>query len=136
MNKTLKWILIGLAVAAGTFIIALPILMLAQNSGRMVMMDGWGLRDGLRDGLRTTYHHSPFFMMPLMGIFGLLRLLLPVAVLGLAVYGVVALLRGNRAVQKPPVLPTQTPVEARVCSACGHELHREGEFCHFCGARQ
>ncbi len=135
MNQTLKWILIGLAVAAGVFIVSLPILMLAQNGGRAAMMDGWWMGDGLRDGVRSAHPHSPYLMMPMMGIFGFLRLLLPAAVLGLAVYGVVALVRRGSANTPPPVAVTPAQ-EARVCSACGRELYSEGEFCSFCGAKQ
>ncbi|HNR02749.1 MAG TPA: hypothetical protein PKK59_09450 [Anaerolineaceae bacterium] len=132
MNKTLKWVLIGLAIAVGVFIIALPIFTLVLGGGHAGMMDGWGLRDGLRDGVRMPYH-SPFMMMPLMGIFGLFRLLLPAAVLGLAVYGVVALARGgrgNNAATPPP------PAAAVSCAACGRELVSGGEFCPYCGAKQ
>lgn len=135
MNQTLKWILIGLAVAAGVFIVSLPILMLAQNGGRAAMIDGWWMGDGLRDGVRSAHPHSPYLMMPMMGIFGFLRLLLPAAVLGLAVYGVVALVRSSGTKTPPPVAVTPAQA-ARVCSACGRELHSEGEFCPFCGAKQ
>lgn len=132
MNKTLKWILIGLAIAVGAFIIALPIFTMVLGGGRAGMMDGWGLREGMRGGMRVPFH-SPFMMMPLMGIFGLLRLLLPAAVLGLAVYGVVALVRGSRV--KTAVPPTQ-PVVVQACAACGRELVSGGEFCPYCGAKQ
>lgn len=130
MNKTLKWVLIGLAIAVGVFIIALPIFTLVLGGGRAGMMDGWGLRDGVRDGVRMPYH-SPFMMMPLMGIFSLFRLLLPAAVLGLAVYGVVALARGARVNNAAP-----PPVAEVNCAACGRELVSGGEFCPYCGAKQ
>jgi len=35
MNKTLKWILIGLAIALGAFIIALPIFYLARHAASL-----------------------------------------------------------------------------------------------------
>lgn len=98
------------------------------------MMDGWGLRDGVRDGIRTGYYHSPFLMMPLMGIFGFLRLLLPAAVLGLAVYGVVALVRGRGTQTVPPVNPAAAAEHQ--CAACGRQLVSGGEFCPYCGAKQ
>lgn len=138
MNKTLKWILIGVAIALGVFIIALPIFTLLLGGGRMAMMDGGvlrdGMRDGFRDGLRASNYHSPFMMMPLMGIFGFFRMLLPAAVLGLAVYGVVALVRGSRANATIP--PPPAAVVDRACAACGRELVSGGEFCPFCGAQQ
>lgn len=143
MNKTLKWVLIGLAIAAGAFLLALPIFGMMMYRGGMPMMDGWGLRDGLR----TSFYHNPHRMMPFMGVFGFLRLLLPLGVLGLAVYGIVALVRGNRrpatAAQVPPAAPAAPAaplaVDAStegVCSACGRELHSGGEFCPYCGTKQ
>ena len=130
MNKTLKWVLIGLAIAVGVFIIALPIFTLALGGGRAAMMDGWGLRDGMR----SSYYHPPFMMRPLMGVLGLFRMLLPAAVLGLVVYGVVALARGGRAKAAPP--PPAADVTQRACAACGRELVSGGEFCPYCGAKQ
>lgn len=127
MNRTLKWVLIGLAIAVGVFIIALPIFLLVSRSGMYHMADGWGLRDGLRDGMRMPMR-SPFGMLPFFGIFGFIRLLLPAAVLGLAVYGVVALVRGGR-------VKTSTPPLA-ACAACGRELVSGGEFCPYCGAKR
>jgi len=127
MNKTLKWILIGLAIAVGVFIIALPIFTLVLGGGQAAIMDNWGWRDGMR----TPYYHSPFMMRPLMGVFGLFHLLLPAAVLGLAVYGVVALARGARVNNAAP------PPAAEVnCAACGRELVSGGELCPYCGTKQ
>ncbi len=130
MNKTLKWILIGLAIAVGVFIIALPIFTLVLGGGQAAIMDNWGWRDGMR----TPYYHSPFMMRPLMGVFGLFHLLLPAAVLGLAVYGVVMLARGGRAKAATP--PPAAPTGPRACAACGRELVSGGEFCPYCGAKQ
>ena len=140
MNKTLKWILIGLAIAVGAFIISLPVMFMIHNGGRISMMDGYGLRDGLRDGMRTSTFHSPMRMFPMFGLFGFLRLLIPLGVIGLAVYGVIALVRGNRSVHAAPpaapVAPAAAAADMRTCAACGKELHGEGEFCPFCGAKQ
>ena len=66
MNKTLKWILIGLAAALGVFIIALPLFYLASHAG--------GLMDLGRDmhPFRTTHPFPvrtwPVLMLPFMGL--------------------------------------------------------------------
>ena len=140
MNKTIKWILIGLAIAVGVFLIALPVFYLARHAGSLVEI-GRGMMP-YRSGALPHFRQMPFMhMFPIMGIFGFFRLLLPLAVLGLAVYGVVALVRGRRTTIVPPSVPTAAvvppvPPAARVCTACGRELHKEGEFCPFCGAKQ
>jgi len=131
MNKTLKWILIGLAIAVGVFIIALPIFYMVRYSGAAGSF-GWD---------DMPFHRGfslPFLrFMPMMGFFGLSRLLLPLVVIGLAVYGIVALVRGKkgRTTQAPPTLPAEA-AEARVCSNCGKPLPSEGEFCPHCGTKQ
>jgi len=61
-------------------------------------------------------------------------------VIGFAVYGVVALVRGRKpavgtAAQTVPPLPV-VPDTERNCAACGKPLRGEGEFCPFCGAKR
>lgn len=135
MNKTLKWILIGLAIALGVFIIALPVFYLARNAGNLAEL-GRGLMP-----FRSSPHmpfRSGLMMMPLMGLFGLFRLALPLAVIGFAVFGVVALVRGRKndiTTAVPPALPA-VPAPERSCTACGKPLQSEGEFCPFCGTKQ
>jgi len=137
MNKTLKWILIGLAIALGVFIIALPVFVLAQHAGNLA-----DFRQGMmpfRDGYHMPFR-SGLMMIPLMGLFGLFRVALPLAVIGFAVYGVVALVRGRKpavgtAAQTVPPLPV-VPDTERNCAACGKPLRGEGEFCPFCGAKR
>lgn len=146
MNKTLKWILIGLAIAAGAFIISLPVMFMIHNGGWIGMMDGYGLRDGLRDGMRTSSFHSPMRMFPFFGMFGFARLLIPLGVIALAVYGVIALVRRRPAhaassasvavVTPAPAAAAAESAEIGKCTTCGRERISEGEFCPFCGARQ
>lgn len=140
MNKTLKWILIGLAIALGVFMIAMPVLYMARNAG--------GIADSGRGMIpfqgmmpfRGDYHmpfRSGLLMMPLMGLFGLFHLALPLTVVGLAVYGVLALVRGRKTVVATTVPPVPVvPAAEHNCTSCGKSLHNEGEFCPFCGARQ
>jgi len=137
MNKTLKWILIGLAIAVGVFLIATPVFYVIRHAGNL---------GDLRQGMMPfrSGSHMPFrpglMMIPLMGLFGLFRVALPLAVIGFAVYGVVALVRGRKpaistAAQAVPPLPV-VPASDRNCAACGKPLPGEGEFCPFCGAKQ
>ncbi len=139
MNKTLKWILIGLAITLGVFIIALPVFYLARHAGSLADL-------GRQMMPFHTSTHMPFrswtvVMFPLIGLFGVLRVLLPAAVLGFAVYGVVALVRakpgrtGATSLQTPPAVPPAT-VSERVCASCGKLLPGEGEYCPHCGAKQ
>lgn len=139
MNKTLKWILIGLGITLGAFIIALPIFYLARHAGSLADL-------GRQMMPFRTSTHMPFrswtvVMFPLIGLFGLLRILLPAAVLGFAVYGVVALVRakpvrtGEATLQTPPPIPA-APASDRVCVSCGKPLPGEGEYCPHCGAKQ
>lgn len=137
MSKTFKWILIGLAIALGVFIIALPVFYLARHVGSLTEL-GRGIMP-----FRGNYHmpfRSGIMMIPLMGVFVLFRVALPLAVTGFAVYGVVALVRGRRpavpeGVRPVPPLPV-VPEAGRSCISCGKPLHSEGEFCPFCGAKQ
>ncbi len=139
MTKTLKWILIGLAITLGVFIIALPVFYLAWHAGSLADL-------GRQMMPFPTSTHMPFrswtvVMFPLIGLFGVLRVLLPAAVLGFAVYGVVALVRakpgrtGATSLQTPPAVPPAL-VSERVCASCGKALPGEGEYCPHCGAKQ
>lgn len=138
MNKTLKWILIGLGIALVVFFIAMSVFYMLRVAGAT---DGTTWRGGMMpfQGM-TPYrsgYHMPFFGM--MGGFGFFRLLLPLAVIGFAVYGVVRLAGGksNRydagSSQTPPPLTGETQ---RACVACGRTLTGEGEYCPHCGAKQ
>lgn len=133
MNKTLKWILIGLAIAAGAFLLTLPIFYIARNADALASVDG------LRMPMRTTFH-APFrvlpmlAVMPLIGIFGIFRVLIPLIVVGLAAWGVVALVRDRPSSQTLPPLPSTR--SERVCNSCGKPLYNEGEYCPFCGSKQ
>jgi hypothetical protein len=135
MNKPLKWILIGLAIAVGVFLLALPVFYLLRVGGGVTNL-GQGMMP-----FRGGNHHLIWGVLPLLGIFGFLRLLLPLAVLGFAVYGIVALARGKKtpaAMTTPPAIPVAPVPTApeRVCASCGRTLPPEGDFCPYCGAKQ
>jgi hypothetical protein len=139
MNNTLKWVLIGLGIALVVFFIALSVfVMFGRVAGGV---DGTSWRGMMPyQGMmpyRSGGYHMPFFGM--MGGFGFFRLLLPLAVIGFAVYGVVRLAGGKAdrygtgTTQTPPPL---TGVTERACVACGRALPGEGEYCPHCGTKQ
>jgi TRAP-type C4-dicarboxylate transport system permease small subunit len=152
MSKTWKWIigiLIGLLVLA--VIIAIPFGMhqLAGNYALQYPANGFerGFDRGFGPGMMGRgadnfyWHHSmmyqnPGFVGPMMygsGFFflGIFRLLIPLAVVGLAIYGVVALFRRNptpaAAAEVAPVVPTRT------CSSCGKPAQDDWKNCPHCG---
>lgn len=127
MNKTLKWILIGLGIAVATFLVAMPILGMCLGGGRPGMM-GSGILGRAGHGM---------MLLPFFGVFGFLRVLLPLGVVALAVVGIVLLARGGRSSTTTPVAPPAQPVaEARACRHCGKTLPAEGVFCPHCGKKQ
>jgi hypothetical protein len=135
MNKTLKWVLIGLGIAVVVFFIALSIFVIFGRVAGGVDGSNWG-----RMPFRSGYHMPFRGVMPMMGFFGLSRLLLLLVVIGFAVYGLVRLVGGNGAhhgaapMQQTP--PPVTGITERACVACGRTLPGEGEFCPHCGAKQ
>lgn len=130
MNKTLKWILIGLAIAVGAFLVALPIFYMVLNHG------------AVRTGGLGIARHMPGMRFAFGGFFMLFRMLIPLGILVLAVFGVIHLVRGGHKPSLAPVQPVQpvppvAPVAAhRVCVNCGKGLPLEGEYCPSCGAKQ
>lgn len=128
MNKTLKWVLIGLGIALAAFLIALPILGMVLNGGRLGVM-GHGILGRAGRGM---------MMLPFFGMFGFVRVLFPLGVFALAIVGIVLLARGgsSRATPPPPAPPAQPAVEARTCRHCGKPLPAEGEYCPHCGKKQ
>ncbi|MBA4383487.1 MAG: hypothetical protein C0410_02005 [Anaerolinea sp.] len=133
MNKVLKWVLIGLGIAVVVFGIA------------MVAFRGFVGRPELMMGGRVLGFHRPFSgMMFGMGLFMLFRVLLGGTVLGLAVFGLIALFRphkslqANAAVPTVPVVPeTQAEVEPqRICLKCSQPLQPDWKNCPYCGKKQ
>ena len=128
MNKTLKWILIGLAIAVGAFLIALPVFGMVLG--------------GARYGISHMGRFGSGMMLPFGGFFRLFAGIIPLGVLALAVVGVVLLVRNNRAKNVPmvppaqPAQPTELPAAPRVCIKCSRILQAEGEFCPYCGEKQ
>jgi TRAP-type C4-dicarboxylate transport system permease small subunit len=151
MSKTWKWIIgivIGLLVLA--VIIAIPFGMhqLAGNYSQQYpargfdrdlgpgMMGRWG-------GSDNFYWHygmmnrNPGFVGPMsFGFgyfaFGIFRLLIPLAVVGLAIYGVVALFRRK---SSPAVTAETVPaVPTRTCASCGKPAQDDWKNCPYCGS--
>lgn len=126
MSKTLKWVLIGLAIALAAFLLTMLI------GGMFWMHNGVGI--SRFDGY---YPHGGMMRWPMVGVFGLFRALISLGILVLAVFGVIYLVRGGAKKSSYAPLPPVPPVAApRVCVVCGKPLPAEGEFCPHCGAQQ
>lgn len=135
MNKTLKWILIGLGIALAAFVIALAFF--GMHRGGFSMMRGYGDFDRLGRG---------FGAFPMMGFmpmlaFGLLRGILGLGVLALAVIGVVLLVRNGKVKRDAqsvaaPVIPSATPAVEKTCKHCGNSLNEDWVVCPYCGKKQ
>lgn len=131
MNKTLKWILIGLGIALAAFLIAMPVMRMFMGGSRYAMR-----------GLPFSRAGHGMMAFPMMGVFGFFRFLIPLGILALAVVGIVYLVRNNRsgkAGQIPPPLATAEPreeVQGKWCVHCGKPLASEGGFCPYCGTKQ
>ena len=152
MSKTWKWIIgivIGLLVLA--VIIAIPFGMhqLAGNYSQQYPARGFesGFDRDFGPGMMGRgadnyyWHHSMMylnrgFVGPMTFgfgyfIFGILRLLIPLAVVGLAIYGAVALFKRKPpqavAAEAVPAVPTQT------CASCGKPAQDDWKNCPYCG---
>lgn len=133
MNKILKWVLIGLGIAVVVFGIAMVAFRGLVGQPEF-MMGGWELG-----------FHRPFGgMMFGMGLFMLFRLLLGGTVLGLAVFGLIMLIRGHKSLpdnKAAHTMPeTQPAVEKaepqRTCVKCSQPLQAEWKNCPYCGKKQ
>lgn len=127
MNKTLKWILIGLAIVVGAFLVAMPIFMLGLNHG------------ALRTGGFGFSRHMPGMMFPFGGLFMLFRMLIPLGIFVLAVFGVIHLVRGKATTTQAMVPPAQSvapAVDVRQCTSCGKTYESDGEYCPYCGTKR
>jgi len=124
MNKALKWILIGLGIAAGAFIIALPIFRMVLNGGRF--------------GIGRMGRFMPGLTFPMMGFLSIFRVIIPLGILALAVVGIVLLVRNNRAKRITPTQPAQpaAPAVVRNCVKCGKPLQEDWVNCPYCGKKQ
>lgn len=154
MSKTWKWIIgivIGLLVLA--VIIAVPFGMhqLAVNNAAQFSARSFerGFDRDLGPGMMGRgadnyyyWHHgmmnqNPGFVGPMMygsGFFflGIFRLLIPLAVVGLAIYGGVALFRRN---PSPAVTAEAAPaVPTRTCATCGKPSQDDWKNCPYCGS--
>ena len=150
MNGFWKWFLIILGVLILLGLIVSPFIMHAfVNSGGYPMMQRGNLDGGpyfrgdfddnpyLHGGFGRTPMHRGFmpfggglFMIPLMGFL----CLFPLGILGLAIYGIVALV--NRP-KSTPVVVTPAVVEpvTEPCVKCGKSLQADWITCPHCGQR-
>jgi uncharacterized membrane protein len=125
MNKVLKWVLIGLGIALVAFMIAIMVFTRFGDGGQFA-------------GRLGGFPHRYGGMMFGMGFMMLFRLLIPLGVVVLAVFGVVSLVRNHQAKSLPaaPVLPTEPVTPARTCVKCGKPLEQDWTTCPFCGKKQ
>ncbi len=79
--------------------------------------------------------YSNSYPSPMMGFgfspFGIFRWIIPLAVIGLAVYGVIALIRRRPAATVPA--ETAPVVSSRSCGSCGKPAMDEWKNCPYCG---
>lgn len=114
MNKVWKWILIFLGALVVVFLIALAFFG-RFGFHRVAALGGYPRGYGMMGWGMMAFH-------PLGWLLGL-------AVLGFAIYGIVALVSGKRQTPPPP-MPKTCPNCGRVvekdwvsCPYCGHDLH-------------
>lgn len=127
MNKTLKWVLIGLGIAVLAFLIALPLFSM-HRLGFSMMSRFPGAERGF-----------PLMRAMPMIAFGLVRGLVGLAVLALAVIGVVLLVRGGKTRQVTPpaaVIPESAVEPGKNCSNCGKQINSAWVACPYCGEKQ
>ena len=133
MNKVLKWVLIGLGIALA----ALFVVILAFR--------GFAGRPELMMGGRVFAFHRPFSgMMFGMGLFMLFRVLLGGTVLGLAVFGLIALFKRQKSAPASAAVPAVPETQAaaanvepqRTCAKCSHTLEADWKVCPYCGKKQ
>ncbi len=134
MNKTLKWVLIGLGIALAAFMIALPIFFMIMNRQGAAMMES-----GLFGRTGRMIIPIPFF-----SFFSFFRVIFPVGLLALVVTGIVLLVRGGRSSSAAQTVVPPLPAAGQVqpeptqltCRKCGKPLNPEGQYCPFCGEKQ
>jgi hypothetical protein len=132
MNKTLKWVLIGLGIALVAFLIALACFR-GFGFGHPMMGRAGGFERGFERGFGG-------FGMGLMFLMGL-RFLVPLGVLALAVVGIVALARGHKAkkaaaLTSAAVQPVVTPEPEKLCAKCAKPVKLDWVACPYCGKKQ
>jgi len=156
MSKTVRWILISVGVVAVLALLAALAFGMGTRWQRMSSFSGptwghpmmdqdWGRPgfDGPRDfGRGRMYdNYGRSMMNSRMGAWGMLggglfmlgRLVIPLALLGLAVWGVVALVRRGR---QPAAVPAPAPVESvstAVCGQCSKPVQEGWSHCPYCG---
>lgn len=136
MNKTLKWVLIGLGIAVAAFIVAMVVFGVHRTGFSMMGGRGFNRIGGRMGGLPMMG------FMPMIG-FRLLRGLFGLVILALAVFGVIFLVRNNKAKSTNQVANMATPVETtpvvepeKLCKNCGKPVNSDWMACPYCGKKQ
>ena len=95
--------------------------------------DGTAMKTADQVALFTIRVHIPVGGMMGFGFspFGIFRWIIPLAVIGLAVYGVIALIRRRPAATVPA--ETAPVVSSRSCGSCGKPAMDEWKNCPYCG---
>jgi TRAP-type C4-dicarboxylate transport system permease small subunit len=151
MSKTWKWIigiLIGLLILA--VIVAIPFGMHQFASGYTAQFPARGFDRDLGPGMMGRGEGNYYWHQGMMGgsqgfsrpmayglgffAFGIFRLIIPLAVLGLAIYGVIALFKRRPASIAPAeAVPSAPVVSSRSCGSCGKPAMDEWKNCPYCG---
>lgn len=151
MSKTWKWIigiLIGLLILA--VLVAIPFGMHQFASGYTAQFPARGLDRDFGPGMMGRGEGNYDWHQGMMGgsqgfshpmaygfgffAFGIFRLIIPLGVLGLAIYGVIALFKRRPASIAPAEAVPSTPVvSSRSCGSCGKPAMDEWKNCPYCG---
>lgn len=136
MNKTLKWVLIGLGIALAAFIVAMLVFGVRRTGFSMMGERGFNRIGGRIGGF------SMMGFMPMIA-FRLFRGLFGLGILALAVFGVVFLVRNNKAkstnqvaTMAPSVEPTPVVEPEKLCKHCGKPVNSDWVACPYCGKKQ
>lgn len=128
MKTFLKWAGIFLAVLLVAFVVALPFFSrFAFGFGRRLPLMGGG------------FHRFPMMSFGGMWLWMALRGLIGLVILGLIIWGVVALVRHlsrpAAAAPAPSAPVAAAPVDVKTCATCGQVLNAEWTHCPHCGAK-
>lgn len=128
MRNIWKYLLVGLLVLGLFVLVALPFL-----AGGFGFYRGYGMMGP--GGMMGNWGYFP--MMGGFGFLGglmmLLLMVLPVALVVLAIAGVISLFRRPDTNVTPPASSAQAP--ARTCPACGKPAEGDWTTCPYCGQK-
>ncbi len=130
MRNLWKYLLIGLLALGLVAIVAVPFLI--RGYGGYGLIPAFTPGAGMGPGMMGRFGHFP--ILGGFGVFGMVMMLLgflvPVGLIVLAAFGVVALFRRPGApVPPPPAAPSRT------CSNCGRPAQADWTTCPYCGQK-